>query len=147
MAHQITPRQQNGFQTAIEDLTDGLSRLVRQHFELARIEVRSEAKEVSRDVAIIVAAAAIALIGYIFLNLAIILTALWLGSVAAMAITSIIIAALHIIAAVLGVTIAIRRLKKTDMGLPQTTEELQRNKTWIKEIRENSSPSLSRESS
>lgn len=147
MAEQLTPRPQSGFQAAIEDLTDGLSRLVRQHFDLARAEVRQEATEMSLFARAAAICVGLFLVGYVLLLVAIILTAAWLGGVGPMAITAIILALAHLG----GAAIAYWRLdihkKQSDLSLPQTTEELQRNKKWIKEIRENSSPKLTAENS
>lgn len=145
MAQQITPRQSSGIQAALENLTDGLSRLVRQHLELAKIEAKMEAKIVGRNAAVLVVCGALLLLGYGLLNLAIILTALWLGSIAAMAITSIILAVLNLGVASFALYRAISNLQDNDL-LPKTAEELQRNKKWIKEIREtSSSPQLTTE--
>lgn len=138
MAEQIPPRTNGGIQAALENLTDGLSRLVRQHLELAKIEARHEAKVVGQNVAVLAIFSAIALLGYGLLNLAIILTALWLGSVAAMAITSIIVAVLNLGGAGFALSKAASRLRENDL-LPKTAEEMKRNKKWIQEIRENSS--------
>ena len=130
----------NGFQGAIEELTDGLSGLVRQHFELARTEVKEEAKEYSRYGAVLGLAAALLFMGYAMGNVAVILVALWLGGVGAMAITSIVLTVLNMAAGALGGWYGWRHLREADVELSQTTEELQRDKKWLKEIRDTSSP-------
>lgn len=146
MAQQITPRPQSGIQTAIENLTDGFSRLVRQHLELAKIEARQEARELGRHAATLAIFASIALIGYGILNLAFILIALWFGGVPAMAITSLVLAILNLGAAGFALYRTAKELSDNEI-LPKTSEEMQRNKKWIKEIRENSSPRLTAENS
>ncbi len=135
-----TRTERNGFQAAIDELTDGLSRLVRQHFELARTEVREEARQYSRYAAILTAATATLFMGYVMVHLAIILVALWIGGMAAMAITAIVLAILNITGGLFAARYAWQGIQNTDVRLTQTTEELQRNKQWLKEIRDNSSP-------
>ena len=144
MAERPVTTSPSRFQAAIDELTDGLSQLVRQHFELARSEVRREAQniaDISSDIAIYALLGAIGAVGYLLLNVAIILVALWLGSVAAMAITALVLAVLQLSIGGIGVAMAVRRFKESDIEpLRETTEELQKDKQWIKEIRDNSSP-------
>lgn len=145
--HPTTQQQQTGFQTAIEDLTDGLSRLVRQHFELARVEIRREAKDVGTNVGALLAFAALGLVGYLLLNVAIILVfGAFVGGMVAMAITAIVLALLHLVVAGVAILRILSHLRDADLGLHDTTEELQRNKQWIKEIRSNSRPELTAQS-
>lgn len=147
MAERPVSRPQTGFQTAVEDLTDGLSRLVRQHFALARVEMREEIDDLKKQIGAILVFAVVALLGYLLLNLAIILLfGVWLDSLAAMATTALILAILHLGVGVTALVLLGSRLRENEVGLSQTTEELQRNKQWLKEIRNNSSRALPTES-
>lgn len=139
MAQQPVIQTQSGFQEAIDGLTDGLSRLVRNHFELARTEVRREATELGQYLAAMAIFASIALVGYGLLNVAIVLVAAWIAGLPAMAITAIVLALLNLGVAAFAMARIIARLRDSDLSLSQTTHELQRNKQWLKEIRDNSS--------
>ncbi len=142
MAQRPIIERQSGFQAAIDGITDGLSRLVRNHFELARTEVRREASAVGQHLGALAVFASIALVGYGLLNLAIILFAAWLGDIAIMAIVALVLAILNLGVAGFAIARIVARLKDSDVGLAQTTEELQKDKQWLKEIRDNSSPEL-----
>lgn len=143
MAERPVTTSPSRFQAAIDELTDGLSQLVRQHFELARSEVRREAQniaDISSDIAVYALLGAIGAVGYLILNVAVILVALWLGNVAAMAITALVLAVLQLGIGGFGIAMAVRRFQDSDIEpLRETTEELQKDKQWIKEIRDNSS--------
>ncbi|WP_230470174.1 phage holin family protein [Lujinxingia vulgaris] len=136
-----------GFNAAIQGLSEGFSNLVRQHVELARHEAKDELKQVATQVIGLVVFGAIALVGYLLLLAAIVLLALWLGGVGPMFITCAILAGLHL--AVSGVAIARLSGQLSDSGvnMPQISEELERNKQWIKQLRKSSSPQLPAEPS
>lgn len=147
MAEQPRTRAPARFETIVDELTDGLSRLVRQHFELARTEVRREATELGVHLRALAVFATIAIVGYILLNFSIIAVALWLGDIAAMAITSLVLAFVHLGVGTFASLRVVRKLGDSDVGLSETTEELQRDKQWIKEIRDNSPEKLPRQTS
>lgn len=130
------------FQAAIDDLTDGVSRLVRQHFELARTEVRQEARQLATNLLVIAVFGAVALVGYGLLNLAVVFLfgAVW--DFTAMAWATLALAVVNIGGAGIAIALGARRLSDTEVGLPDTTEELQKDREWIKEIRDNSSGEL-----
>ncbi|TXD35354.1 phage holin family protein [Lujinxingia vulgaris] len=136
-----------GFNAAIQGLSEGFSNLVRQHVELARHEAKDELKQVATQVIGLVVFGAIALVGYLLLLAAIVLLALWLGGVGPMFIACAILAGLHL--AVSGVAIArlSSQLSESGVSLPQISEELERNKQWIKQLRKSSSPQLPAEPS
>ncbi len=143
MAERPVTTSPSRVQAALADWTDGLSQLGRQHFELARSEVRREAQniaDISSDIAVYALLGAIGAVGYLILNVAVILVALWLGNVAAMAITALVLAVLQLGIGGFGIAMAVRRFQDSDIEpLRETTEELQKDKQWIKEIRDNSS--------
>ncbi|WP_158542288.1 phage holin family protein [Lujinxingia litoralis] len=138
---------QAGFNAAIHGLSEGFSNLVRQHVELARHEAKEELKQVATQVIGLVVFGALALVGYLLLLAAIVLLALWLGGSGPMFITCAVLAGLHL--AVAGVAIARLSSQLNDSGvrLPQISEELERNKQWIKQLRKSSSPQLPAEPS
>lgn len=138
MAEQPLPQRQTSFQEAIDGITDGFSKLVRKHFELARTEVRREASEVGQYVGALAAFAAIAIIGYAMLNVAIVLFAAWLGGLGPMTLTALGLAIVNLGVAAIAIVRILGKLQQSDVGLSQTTEELQRDKQWLKEIRANS---------
>lgn len=142
MAERPVITDANRFQAAIEELTDGVSRLVRQHFELARTEVRQEASRLGTNLAIIGVFGAVALVGYGLLNLAVVFLfgAFW--SLTAMAWATLALAVINLGGAGIAIAVSARRISDTDVGLSDTTEELQKDREWIKEIRDNSSGEL-----
>jgi uncharacterized membrane protein YqjE len=148
MAQRPVVQRQNGFQTAIEDLTDGLSKLVRQHFELARTEVRQEVQGLRRKIGAAVAFGTLILFGYLLLNLAAVLAiGAFFDSLAAMALTALILGVVHFLVAGVGLWTIKNRLEEQEVGLPQTTDELEKDKQWLKEIRNNSPRALPAETS
>ncbi len=141
------PRRQptSAFQTAIEDLTDGVSQLIRNHVDLARTELRQELTELRTDALALALSTAVALIGYAILNIAIITLALWLGGVGPMAIAAVVMTVLNFVLAALGFRFAYRRLNERQGRLDETQQELKRNKQWMKELRDNSPKRLTTE--
>ncbi len=139
--------RQSSFQAALENLTDGVTTLVTQHFELARYELRMEASEVGRNVGILAITLAIGLLGYALLHVGIILTVGWLFGIGPMALTALAIGLIHLIVAGVAASRALKRLSDDEQRLPETTEELQRNRQWLTEMRDNSSPGLPAETS
>ncbi len=148
MAQRPVVQRTNGFQTAIEDLTDGLSKLVRQHFELARTEVREEVQGLRNKIGAAIAFGTLILFGYLLLIFALVFAmgALF-QSLAAMALTALILGLVHIIVAAVGIWTIKKRLEEQEVGLPQTTDELEKDKQWLKEIRNNSPRALPAETS
>ena len=142
MAERPVIARDTGFNAAIDNLTEGLSRLVRKHFELARTEVRQEVSEISHYVGLLAVLAGVGLVGYGLLNLAIILFAAWLGDVAVTAFVALGLALANLGAAAIAGVRMLRTLRQNHVQLPQTTDEMQRNKQWLKEIRASSSPNL-----
>ncbi len=139
-------QRSSGFQDALEDLTDGVSQLIRNHADLARTEIRHELGELRTDAIALTLSAAVALIGYAIFNIAVITLALWLGSIGAMAIAAVVMTVLNFLLAGLGFGFAYRRLQRREGRLDETQQELKRDKEWIKEIRNNSPERLPVES-
>lgn len=142
MANSPIHQREAGFQAAIDGITEGFSTLVRKHFELARTEVRQEASHIGQHLGALAVFATIALVGYGLLNLAIVLLVGWLAGAGPMAFTCLFLAILNLGIAAVAIGRILKDLRNHDVGLSQTTEELQRNKKWLKGIRSNSPEKL-----
>lgn len=143
MAERPVTRPRQGFQSAIEDLTDGLSSLVRQHFELARTEVRQEVDDLRRQMSVLIVCGLFLALGYILLLAALILgIGVWFSSSGAMALTALILGVLHVGGAALGFYRVQQHLDADDSALSETTDELQKDKQWLKDLRKNSPRAL-----
>lgn len=135
---------------AFQGLTDGLYSLFRNHIDLVRYEVKEEATHVGKNVAALGVFAFIALVGYGLLNIAAILFAGWFGGIVAMAIVALVLALINIGGAGFAIRHIIKRFQEDPVGLPRTSEEIQKDKTWISQIRSNNSsqvPALPAENS
>lgn len=141
-----TPTQP-GFNAAIQGLSEGFSNLVRQHVELARHEAKDELKQAATQIIGLVVFGAIALLGYVLLLATIVLLALWVGGIGPMFITCAVLAGLHLGVAGIAVARLSSQLGESGVRLPQISEELERNKQWIKQLRKSSSPQLPAEPS
>lgn len=128
----------NGLATSFQSLTDNLFTLFRQHIELVRYEVKQEATFVGKNIAALVLFGVIALVGYVFLNLAIVVFAAWLGGIVAMAIATLALALLHLGVAAVAIWRIQSRFQEQSVSLSRTSEEIQKDKEWIKQIRTNS---------
>lgn len=124
-----------GLMTAFQNLTDGVYDLIRQHFELARREIRQEATDTGKRFAILGACAVIALVGYVLLNFAAVLFAGWFGGFAAMAITALVLAAAHLIAAAIATRQVVLRLRHGTLRLDNVNDEIHRDRQWLKQLR------------
>ncbi|MFU8802816.1 MAG: phage holin family protein, partial [Bradymonadaceae bacterium] len=131
----------SNLQTAFQGLTDGLSNLFRQHLELVRFEVKEEATEVGKNVAALGLFVFIALVGYGLLNLAAIFFAGWFGGLVAMAIAALALALINLGGAAYAIRKIMHRFEDNSVNLSRTEEEMQRNKQWIKQIRNNEADS------
>jgi hypothetical protein len=129
--------RQNTVQIAFQGLTDGLYNLFRQHLELVRYEIKEEATEVGKNVAALVLFCFIALVGYGLLNLAAIMFAGWFGGIVAMAIVTLALALINLGGAGYAIKRILDRFEEHPVSLPQTEAQMERNKQWIKDIRQN----------
>jgi hypothetical protein len=109
-----------GLAALVVRLTDGFSRLVTQHLELARVELAEDARTVGRDVAWIAAGVPFVLLGYAFLcgALAVVL-AQWVGWAGGLAL----VGAVNVAGGGVGVALAVARLKERRL-MDDTAQEL-----------------------
>lgn len=121
---------------ALMGLSDSLTNLVRQHFMLARHELRADAKSAIKDIGAVLVATFFVMVGYAFLNLAAILFAAWFGGVVAAAIMALALALINLIGGALTLHGLRAQITTRRYGLNYTQDELQRSKTWAKQIPE-----------
>lgn len=118
----------------LQGVSENVTRLVRDHIELAKIELQESVKKVVRDSALVGAGAAIALLGYVLLTIAV---AIGLGHEVGMARGFLLVSAFHVLVGGLLVTVFAKRLKGKDKpGLPATTTELKRDREFIQDVRQ-----------
>ncbi|MFW5966185.1 MAG: phage holin family protein [Persicimonas sp.] len=127
----------DGLKPAFEQLSDGVSTLVKQHIELARHEIKQDVKTNGRRAAIIAVCGVIAVIGWVLLNLAAIGLAIWLGGMLAGWIVAGVLALIHLIVAGAAAAYFGKKLREDKpLDLAQTTDELEEDKQWLKRIGE-----------
>jgi uncharacterized membrane protein YqjE len=129
-----TPAQ--GLGPAFEKLAEGVSTLVREHLELARLEMREDAGQAAKSIAILILCGSVAFVGYLMLNVAgVALGAVLYGKVG--------LAAAAFLLAVLNFLVSFILIKsissESEAGLlsfEETTRELSRDKEWLRQIGE-----------
>ncbi|MEM1349893.1 MAG: phage holin family protein [Myxococcota bacterium] len=87
--------QETGLVVALRSLTDGVTGLVTNHLRLAQVEVKIDALEIGKDIAGILVAGVLALIGYVFLLISALLFAAWYN-IAASALVALALALIHL---------------------------------------------------
>ena len=128
----------SGLKPAFERLTDGLSTLVKQHLELARYELKQDVSTTGKRVGVIAACGVIGLVGYIMLLVAGFLFAGWLGGWLAAWITAGAEALVNLGLAGFAALYFGKKLRDDKpVDLAQTNDELDKDKTWLREIGEN----------
>jgi hypothetical protein len=119
-------------------LIDGTQALFRQHFALARLELRDDVRQIVKDAALSAAGVPLLLVGYTILMIAL---ALALATAMASWVAFGIVALVNLAAgAVLGVVYGKRIGKQDKIQLSGTTDELQRNREWMGALREGTRP-------
>ena len=112
------------------ELTRETTTLVRQEVELAKTEMSHKAARVGKDVGFLVAGGAVAYAGLLTL---IAFVVLWLGTVIAMWLSALIVAAVVLLIGGVLVMSGITNLKKEEIAPRQTIETLQEDKQWATE--------------
>ena len=138
-----------GLVAAFQDLTDGLVTLVRQHLELVRYEIRDDAAVVGRHVASIgrhlastVVFGTVVLVGYGLLNLSAVFFAGAAFGPLGMALASLVLAVINLWIGAQAGRMALQRLKDAEEALREsallreTGMEFERDRQWVKEIRQ-----------
>ncbi len=123
-----------GLVPAIRDLTEGTTDLIRHHFELLRIELKREATEAGEHGGVVALGAGIALLGYLLLNLTIILTVgWWTASIGGMALAALVLGVGH---AALGGWLAlsgIGEFREQQQRIERKTRTLTGKQPWLEE--------------
>lgn len=118
---------------AIKNLTQGTQNLLKHHLELARHEITSDLQELSKDTIGLIAALGMALLGYLLLNMTGILLAAWFAGIKGMALTSGVLALLHLGGGALAARAILTGIKERRYGMTYTGNEIERSKEWVKE--------------
>ncbi len=116
----------------LKDLSDAVGRLVQDHVELAKSELKSTARTAGRDLGLAAAGAALAALGYVLWMLAV---AWFIGLALGLGWALLIVGGFHL---VVGFGLAgafVQRLRSRDRpGLPQTTSALREDRDFLGEI-------------
>lgn len=131
------PRQPaTGLAPAFEKLADGVSTLVREHLELARLDVREDAGRAARNLGVMLICGSIAFVGYLMLNVAgVALGAVLYGDIG--------LTVAAFLLAVFNFTVCFLLVKRVGadsesgfMTFEKTNKELSRDKEWLRQIAE-----------
>lgn len=123
-----------GLVPAIRDLTEGTTDLIRHHFELLRIELKREATEAGEHGGVVALGAGIALLGYLLLNLTVILAVgWWTGGIGGMTLATLVLGVGH---AGLGGWLAVSGLgefREQQQRIERKTRTLTGKQPWLEE--------------
>lgn len=120
----LQPRDEgDGIVARLKETADGLGQLVSDHVKLARIELVAEAKSYGRGVAVLAVAAIVLVLGYAF---ALTAAGLALATLVGAPLAFVIVAAPNLIAGVLGLVYALRKMHQTRI-LPESGVEAARS--------------------
>lgn len=121
---------------AFRDIADGTFSLFSNRLALARHELMQDLKEAGGSAGAALAGGAVVLFGYILLNLGVILLtgALWKGALG-MGVSALLLAALNLGGGLAVLARSAGQLKTNKGALEQTREALEKDKAWLKEIR------------
>ena len=124
-AYPVSP----GLGPSLKRVTDGIGRLVREHLQLARAEVREDLKRAGRDLALIVAGLPPLCLGWALVMVAISLwLAKWVGSAAGF----LIVGAVHLLAgAALAGVCAWLLATRDKPSLTRTGRQLEEDRRWL----------------
>jgi hypothetical protein len=117
----------------LREIGDNLGRLVRDHVELARSELIDGLRRSGRDVGLTLAGAGLAALGWVLLAFAL---GYGLAPAFGLARAFLLVAALHVVAGGVLVTVFARRLQRQDRPrLTETSRELRRDRLFWGEVR------------
>jgi uncharacterized membrane protein YqjE len=118
---------------SLRRLTEGVSRLVRDHLELAREELRTDLRKAGRDAAIVAAAIPGLFVGYVMLMVAL---ALWIGGATGNGWGFAIVGAANLAIGGAAAGIAASRLARKDRpDMDRTASEIKEDGAWLKDLR------------
>ena len=126
-----------GLVSAFQNVTDGVIDLAKTHMELAKAEVRQDARAYGEQVIVMLGGVGLILLGIGIFNVALICLAGVFGGLAAMAGTAGALGAIEILFGFSYANRAYQRIKERD-ALPGTRDEIQRSREWVKQITDNS---------
>lgn len=136
MAPSDPTKPAGGLGPAFEKLADGVSSLVREHLELARMEMREDAGRAARSIGALVVCGSVAFVGYLMLNVAgVALGAVLFGDVG-LAVAALVMALFNFLAAFLLIKAVAADSEEGLMSFEETTRELSRDKEWLRQIGE-----------
>lgn len=118
------PDDRGGLAAALSRLTDGISRLVSEHMELARAELKSDARTLGKHLMKVAAFSPLLLVGYGFLCAAL---AVGLSAVIPLWAALLIVGVLNVIVGGAGVASALSKLREQSPVLEDTLTEAQRS--------------------
>jgi uncharacterized membrane protein YqjE len=122
-------RDQRGIGELISEVTSDLSRLFRQEVELAKAEVREEAKTAGRAAGMFAGAAIAALLVLVLLSFALVYA---LGEVMALGWAALIVGVLWAIIAAVLVVVGRNQARAIDPVPRQTAETLKEDAQWLR---------------
>ena len=122
------------FAEIIGGLTDHMEMLIKAHMALLRKEVKEDAAELGRDVALLIVCLVVGLIGYIFLNATIVVCVAVFASATAGALTAVGLTLIHLIAAGAALYKAYTSLRHHRFGPQRTETELKEDGQWLKQL-------------
>jgi hypothetical protein len=117
----------DGIISLVKETADGLGRLIADHVKLARIEIVADAKTYGRDLTALVVASLVVVLGYGFAWTA---GALALGRVIGAPIAFGAVALLHLVAGLVALTSAVRKMRKARL-MRETASEVSRSVTAL----------------
>jgi uncharacterized membrane protein YqjE len=129
----MATRPSSPITSAIQDVTEGLTGMVRHHLQLARHEARADAAAFTRQLGILLAAASVVGLGYLMLLVGVILLVGAYYSYLGMAICALSMSVVHLIGGVVALIIIRRRLKHSHK-LVKSNEQIERSREWVKQL-------------
>jgi hypothetical protein len=115
--------ENDGLIGLIRETADGLGRLIADHIKLARIEMVADAKSYGRDIGVLLGAAVVLVVGYLFAWIAI---GLALGRLIGGPLAFGAVALPHLAAGAIAIVSAVRRLRRVRI-MDDTAAEVSRS--------------------
>jgi len=116
----------------LKHLTEGVSDLVKEHVELAKVELLTSGRKVACDLALTAAGVVLLAVGYVLLMFAI---GFGLADAVGDGRAFLIVSGVHLFAGLALVTIFAARMRTKDkVSLAQTSSEIQRDKAFLNRV-------------
>lgn len=117
----------------IREVSDQVGVLVRDHVELAKLEMKQSAKAMGRDAGLTGAGAGMLLLGYVLLMFA---AGYALATLVGLGWAFLIVAAVHLVVGGALVAVFSRKLREPKAALNRTTDELKKDRRFLGELGE-----------